>query len=183
MKNLFLFIFSTLFFSSAFCEEFKLFSPDSKTEVTINIDSEISIIAKRNAEVIFSLNNISLDVEGQDFKSSIQKIKRDKMISVDQIIYPEIKEKVKKIHEFYNELNIDFKSNYSLTVRAYNNGVVYRFNTTFKDDIIVNKENFDLHFANGDSIIAQKSKTFKSAYETPYEKSAISELTTQKNIL
>ena len=177
MKKLFLFILSTLFLNSAFCKEFKLFSPDNKTEVIINNDSGISIIVKQNTNVIFSLDNISLDIEGQNFRSAIQKIKKENTISVDQLIYPEIKEKVQKIHDNYKELIIDFKSNFSLTVRAYNNGVVYRFNTTFKDDIIVNKENFDLHFAKGDSIIAQKSKTFNSSYETPYERSAISDLT------
>ncbi|MCK5209768.1 MAG: glycoside hydrolase family 97 catalytic domain-containing protein, partial [Cyclobacteriaceae bacterium] len=98
--------------------------------------------------------------------------------SIDRKIYPVIKEKYKVLNEKFNELNIDFKGDYSFVIRAYDNGVAYRFQTTFDDSIVVENENLDLVFGDLDSMYFQKSKTFNSSYETPYEHSAIKDVTT-----
>lgn len=176
MKQLLLITLGLIILNSSFAEDYKLISPDKKTEVIISLDSEISIITNYLSEELFTIDNISLDIEGHRFNSAIEKIKGVKIKSINQNIYPEIKEKYKKIHENYNELIIDFKSNFSFIVRAYNDGIAYRFNTTFKDDIVVNQEKFNLNFAKQDSIYLQKSKTFNSSYETPYEHSAVKDI-------
>ncbi|MDX1285591.1 MAG: glycoside hydrolase family 97 catalytic domain-containing protein, partial [Draconibacterium sp.] len=177
MKYLIPFVLIILITYKSFGENFKISSPDSKTEVDITINSGISITTNYLSETLFSIENISLDIEGQKFADAIKKIKTKKSSSVDQPIYPEIKEKYSEIRDNYNELIIDFRSNYSFTIRVYNTGVAYRFNTTLKDEVIVNDENFNLHLAESDSIILQKSKTFNSSYETPYESSFVKEVT------
>ncbi len=178
MKKLLLIMLTLFLINQSFGKDFKLLSPDKKTEVTISVDSEISITTNYQSMKLFSLDNISLDIEGENFSSGIAKIKKEITNSINQKIYPEIKEKYKKIHENYNELFLNFKSDFSFTIRAYNDGIAYRFNTTFADDKIVNKENFNLHFNEQDSIYLQKSKTFNSSYETPYEHSAVKDVST-----
>ncbi len=123
------------------------------------------------------MEDIYLDVEGENFRDAIRHIGTEQTNSKNQLIYPEIKEKYGEIQDNFNELTLDFKSNYSLTIRAYNKGIAYRFNTTFQEDVLVNKENFSLLFATTDSIILQKSTTFNSSYETPYEHSAVKDVT------
>ena len=178
MKNILFTLIGLLLITQSFGKKYKLFSPDKKTEVTITLDPEISITTNYKSNKLFSIENISLDIEGEKFISAIEKVKKEKTNSVSRNIYPEIKEKYKEIYENYNELLLDFKGEFSLTVRAYNNGVAYRFNTTFEDNIVVNKENFNLHFNEKDSIYLQKSETFNSSYETPYEYSAVKDVTT-----
>ncbi|NQU54244.1 MAG: glycoside hydrolase family 97 protein [Bacteroidetes bacterium] len=178
MKKLLLITLTLFLINQSFGKDFKLLSPDKKTEVTISVDSEISITTNYQSIKLFSLDNISLDIEGENFSSGIAKIKKERTNSINQKIYPEIKEKYKEIHENYNELFLDFKSDFSFTIRAYNDGIAYRFNTTFEDDRIVNKENFNLHFNEQDSIYLQKSKTFNSSYETPYEHNAVKDVIT-----
>ncbi|MDX1285610.1 MAG: glycoside hydrolase family 97 catalytic domain-containing protein, partial [Draconibacterium sp.] len=143
------------------------------------INQRISITTNFQSEALFTVENISLDIEGQSFTDAIKKVKSKKKKDVNQIIHPEIKEKYKEIKDNYNELIIDFRSNYSFTIRAYNNGIAYRFNTTFKDEVTVKRENFNLFLADSDSIILQKSKTFNSSYETPYEQSFVKEVTSE----
>lgn len=176
MKNLIpLFLILSIAHQS-FGKDFKLSSPDHRTEVIIRVNSGISMTTNYLSEKLFSVEDIYLELEGENFKDAIKRIGNEKVNSVNQLIYPEIKEKYGEIQDNFNELTLDFKSNYSLTIRAYNNGIAYRFNTTFQGEVIVNKENFSLRFATTDSIILQKSTTFNSSYETPYEHSAVKDV-------
>ena len=179
MKKLILIGVGLFLFTQTFGKEYKLYSPDKKTEVIISVDSEIAMSASNQSGILFSIDNISLDIEGEEFTTAIRKVKKDKIKEVNEIIYPEIKEKFKEIRENYNELILDFKSDFSFSVRAYNNGISYRFNTTFEKDLVIAKENFNLRFAESDSIYIQKSKTFNSSYETPYEYSSVKDVTTE----
>ena len=55
--------------------------------------------------------------------------------------------KNKTLKEVYNELVIYFNEGYDLVVRAYNEGIAYRFRTQFPGNIIVDKEDFVFNFA------------------------------------
>jgi alpha-glucosidase len=179
MKILLLITIILITYTQSFAKEYILVSPNKKTEVTISIDSDIIIHANYLTKKLFSIDNISLDIEGERFSTGIAKIKKEKTNSINRKIYPEIKEKYQEIHENYNELFLDFKSDYSFTIRVYNDGIAYRFNTTFENSIVVNRENFNIHFDEQDSVYLQKSETFNSSYETPYEHSAIKDVSTK----
>jgi alpha-glucosidase len=179
MKILLLITIILITYTQSFAKEYILVSPNKKTEVTISIDSDIIIHANYLTKKLFSIDNISLDIEGERFSTGIAKIKKEKTNSINRKIYPEIKEKYQEIHENYNELFLDFKSDYSFTIRVYNDGIAYRFNTTFENSIVVNRENFNIHFDEQDSIYLQKSETFNSSYETPYEHSALKDVSTK----
>lgn len=176
MKKTFLFIICLIFVHLSFGKDLKLASPDKKTEVVIHLTSGIKLTVANQSQMLFSVDDISLNIQKQDFASGIKKVKSVATNSVDEKLYPPIKEKYKVIHELYNELHINFKSEYSLVVRAYNNGVAYRFSTSFPDSMVVSEENLKLNFDQGDSIYFQRSKTFNSSYETPYEHLAVTDL-------
>ncbi|MCK5705425.1 MAG: glycoside hydrolase family 97 N-terminal domain-containing protein, partial [Cyclobacteriaceae bacterium] len=178
MKKLLLSFICLVLLNQSFGKEIKLFSPDKKTEVTFSIDSNLRIKVSYLAKELFRVDNISLDLTGKSFITGIKKVKEANTNSIDRKIYPVIKEKYKVLNEKFNELNIDFKGDYSFIIRAYDNGVAYRFQTTFEDSIVVENENLDLVFGDLDSMYFQKSKTFNSSYETPYEHSAIKDVTT-----
>ena len=173
MKHLILFFICLTVVVQSVGKELTLLSPDKKTEVKINVDSSIKIAVKHQSQKLFDVDDISLDIVDQRYALKIKNVKTN---SVNEKIYPAIKEKYKEISDNYNELFIDFKSDYSFTIRAYDNGIAYRFNTTFPDSIVVSKENLKLQFEKQDSIYFQRSKTFNSSYETPYEHEAVKDL-------
>lgn len=179
MKWFNFFIVCTISFHPLFAEDVYLLSPDKKTEVVVSVDSTITLSSNYQSIKLFSLDDISLQIEGQNFARATKKIKNVKVNSVDKMLYPPIKEKYKEIHELYNEAQVDFNGKYSLIVRAYNNGISYRFTTAFNDSIVINEENLNLHFNDQDSIYFQRSKTFNSSYETPYEHQAVKDLSTE----
>ena len=47
--------------------------------------------------------------------------------SVNEVIKPEIREKAAALTNSYNELEIKFKKNYSITFRLFNEGLAYRY--------------------------------------------------------
>ncbi len=173
MKNILLLIVAIALTNTLFAKTYKLLSPDKKTELVISLNPGISITAFRQSIQLFNVDNISIEIEGENFAAATDKIKKAKTNSVDKIIYPQIKGKYKEIRDNFNELIIDFKSSYSLTVRAYNSGISYRLSTSLEKNVVVNSENQQIRFNEKDSIIAQKSGTFHSSYETPYKKNAI----------
>ena len=176
MKNLTPLFLAIWIACPSFGKEIKLSSPDNKTEIRITVNSGLSLTTSYQSQMLFTVENIYLDVKGGDFKGALNNIRSEHTRSVNQPIFPEIREKYGEIQDNFNELTLGFKGNYSFTIRAYNNGVAYRFNTTFQNEVIINHENFDLHFADGDSIYLQKSTTFNSSYETPYEYGAVKDV-------
>lgn len=55
--------------------------------------------------------------------------------------------KNKTLTEAYNELTVEYNGNYKLVVRAYNEGVAYRFVTDFNKEIIINSEDANFNFS------------------------------------
>ncbi len=158
-------------------KDYLLLSPDKKTEVTIDVNPAIRLSVKYQTDELFSVDNISLEIAGKVFAESRGKVKSVKRKAVDSELFPVIKEKFKVIDDIYNEVTIDFKGGYKFVVRAYNDGVGYRFITSLKDSVVVKSENLEITFNDSDSIYYQKSPTFNSSYETPYQYSAVKEIT------
>ncbi|MCG8307078.1 MAG: glycoside hydrolase family 97 protein [Cytophagales bacterium] len=169
-----------LLFNLVSGKEITLNSPDSKIEVVISIDENIRLKTYYLSKLLFKADNISLNIEGKDFGSGIRKTKNIKTNTVKAEIHPVIREKYKVIQEHYNEIRIVFKSEYTIVVRAYNEGMAYRFITDFAEKIIVNSEKLELNFNENDSAYFQQSESFNSSYETPYQHTSISDIATDK---
>lgn len=179
MKKLLLLIVCLGIVNLSFGKKLKLKSPDEKTEIEINIEKGIHFSVDHLGQELFSIGDIALNVKDRDFVSSVKSMKIVRNNSAFDKIYPPIKEKYRVIDSKYNELEIIFRSAFSLVVRAYNDGVAYRINTSFSNDIIIESENLNLTFGDQDSIYFQRSKTFNSSYETPYEHLAVKDLGTE----
>ena len=150
-------------------KEYKLSSPNGKIQTTIAIDKGIGLDVIQDGISLFSIKNIAMVLDDGRILGNNTSIRRAKVRAYDQLIIPQIREKFAKIKDVYNELRIDFKGSYSLLVRAYDNGISYRFVTNFKNDITVISENMEVQTQSNDEFYFQRSKTFNSSYETPYE--------------
>jgi alpha-glucosidase len=177
MKHLLLSIIYILLTNISFGKEFNLLSPDKNTEAVITLDSKIGMVAHYRSRELFILEDITLEIDGKDFTSGIEKIKKAESNSISRKLYPPIKEKYSEINEEFNELTLIFRSNYAFIIRVFNDGIAYRFQTFFPDSMVINQEIFLVHFEEQDSLCFQKSATFNSNYETPYQFKAINDIT------
>ena len=154
-------------------KDFTLLSPDKQIEVVLTTDGGMGIVAYYRSSELFKLEDISLEIEGEDFTSGISKIRKVGTNAVSQKIFPPIKEKYFEINDRFNELTLRFRSNYAFIIRAYNDGIAYRFQTFFPDFVVINREGLSLKSGEQDSLWFQHSPTFNSSYETPYQYKAI----------
>ena len=125
--------------------DYQLKSPDGKIEIRISIGNEVKYSVKHEETVIIEDSEISMELVDGAVLGQKGLIKSVKMNSVDEVLKADFYKK-KEVKNNYNELIINFKGNYKLTFRAFDDGVAYRFSTSFKKPIIIKKENVNYRF-------------------------------------
>lgn len=115
-------------------------SPDQHIKVAVEIKNNISYSVYYDNKMIVSPSVIDLVLN--DSKSLTQNavLKKVSLKTVTDTIIPGVQEKRKRIPDHYNELTLTFKQSFAVIIRAYNDGIAYRFQTFFKDQIIVRNE-------------------------------------------
>jgi alpha-glucosidase len=104
------------------------------------------------------------------------RVKSSKATSVNQALRPVVKIKRAEIRDHYNERRIDFAGDYSLIVRAYDDGVAYRFATKFRGEVEVTSEDANFQFADDHTMYFPEEASFISHQERQYKHIKISEV-------
>ena len=128
-------------------KEYSLLSPDEKLEAKISVGEKIEFSVLKNGKVLISPSPLSMNVNDNVVLGINAKIKNTKTNSVNQILQREVRQKSKEVRENYNELTISFKENFAISLRAFNEGVAYRFETSLDSDLKVNSETYSVNFA------------------------------------
>lgn len=146
---------------------YKLLSPDKSIELEVSTAQKTYLTFSKYGKSILNQTPIGLIVNGKDVTSETKVIK-ERRKAINDIIEPIIRIKSQIIPEKYNELILDFKGGYSLALRAYNEGIAYRFITDSKDKIIVNNEKLSLNLPTSSLSFLMKENSFQSMSESPY---------------
>lgn len=176
MKKIAFLTFLVVAFIAGNSQNYRLKSPNEKLDAEIEIAPKIIVKIKSKGETVLSLTDLSMDILGKVPSSAGYTVKKVIRNSVNETIKPVIREKSAMVQNHYNELIIDFKSGQSLTFRLFDEGLAYRISTNQKDSLIILKENLTIQLDVTDSIRFQASKSFSSAWETPYEFKKLAEV-------
>jgi len=169
MKKLVIFILLFSLLGGAKAQKYILNSPDQKLMAEVTINQGISVKLLKGNEDMVSLSGLSLQAISSNPDFAKFQVKKVFQNSVNETVKPVIRDKAEFYENRYNEMQIVFKTNYSITFRLFNEGLAYRFTTSAKDSLTILKENLDIQFSENDSLRFQPSKSFNSSYETPYE--------------
>ncbi|MCD6597091.1 MAG: glycoside hydrolase family 97 protein [Bacteroidales bacterium] len=174
MKLIFLIITisANLFFIQA--KEYKLSSPDQRIKIIIETDNEIHFSVLYNNQVVIKPSIISMQLEGKE-QLSVKVIKTNTR-TVNEIIHPTVATKNAIIPDHFNELKIAFRDNYNIIFRAYDDGISYRFQTSFNKEITVLDEKGAFVFAGDYPIYFPKETSFFSHNEREYIYTSLNEL-------
>ncbi len=184
MKILLMITVSCLFAVSLFAQTQTLRSPDGKLQVKVEVNDKISFSVSHEQTEVVALSPVSMTLADGTVWGANPKLKNKKAQSVNQKISTPIYKK-SEIEDVYNELVLNFKGNYSLVFRAYNQGVAYRFAATLKDEIQVRSEEVNLNFSQDNQTIVpyvnKKSPSsfdeqFFNSFENTYIPGKLSEL-------
>lgn len=168
MKNILLlplFVFITIFVCA---QNFELNSPDLSNKIRISVAKNIQYTVIHDDVELIGSSRINMELANNSVLGQNPLVINLKRTSVNNVLQPEIRVKSATINENYNELRVNFKNNYSLVFRAYNEGIAYRFETGFKDDLIVMNERVEVCIPKESYTYFPKEKSFLSMNEVPY---------------
>lgn len=175
MRRLLLF----LMWSVAVCASAKtydLVSPDGKVKVAVEIDEGIEYSLSYDDEEILAPSRIGLEFKGKPLSYSVRKVTRR---TIDQMHYAVVPVKARESREHCSELKIAFKGNWAVVFRAYDNGVAYRFETSFNDaEVYVTDETAEYVFAEDNDVYwaNEKNPDFITHCEAFFREIRLSEI-------
>lgn len=147
MKSLFFLI---LFFFGMFAyaqEVYTVKSPDSK--VVVNVSTEggrLTYSVRYDGKEVIQPSAIAMELGSGTVLGTGVKVKSAVEKRVNEVIRPPFYRK-SEIQDVYNRLNLDFKGNYGVEFRVYNDGAAYRFFTAMKEEITIVNEKADFVLA------------------------------------
>jgi len=146
MKNTFI-LFCLLFINFSFSQkkqDFSLSSPNGKIEVKIAVNEKISWSVSHGKDLILAPSPMSLTLENEVLGKNAVLINSKKETVNASFQTPLYKKK--SVQNNYNQLTLNFKNDFSIEFRIFDDGAAYRFATKKKKDITVKWENVSLNF-------------------------------------
>jgi len=155
---------------------YNLRSPDSRIEVRIRTAGQLRYDVLLRGVVLLENSTLSLDVEHK--KLGVEpKIMGAQQRSYDQVVEPVVRQKFAKIRDHYNELTLTMDGGYAVVFRAYNEGVAYRFETSFPDQKVkIYTEQADFNFPGNFVVYYPQEDSFYSHNERRYLPQRLNEI-------
>ena len=147
MKNFFLLIIFLLIFTGWVSAQktITVVSPDGVLKVEVSIGKSIQYQIFHAEDVMIEKSEIALRLTDGRILGEMPKLnkatRRSVNTSFDAAVY-----KKSKVIDQYNELSLNFKGEYSVIFRAYNDGIAYRFVTDMKKPFEVKNETAEFRF-------------------------------------
>ena len=157
----------TLLCSGAYAQQYDVVSPNSMLKFSLNIGTGI--------EYEVSYDNISLvapSVIGVSLSTGLT-LGENAVVAdtawrtVNNTITP-LYGKNATLTDHFNELTINFTQDYSLIIRAYDEGVAWRFVTALPGEVIVNSETSTFNFAGSPGVIFPEADPAMQSWERSY---------------
>ncbi len=122
-------------------------SPDGKIDATVHAAEKLTWSATHESTVIIAPSAISLTLANGQILGDEPKLISSKTTTVNTVINTPVYKK-KSVVDNYNQINLQFKGDYGVIVRAYNDGVAYRWYTNKKGEIEIKSEEANFNFDN-----------------------------------
>lgn len=153
MKPLSVIIVLLIFFGiKAEAKTYTLQSPGGDVVVHVSTDKLISYSVQYKGSILLRPSTISLDVGNGHVIGLNPWIKKASKTSVQQIIYPSVKEKRAEIPDNFNQLSLKLDNHFEIRFRAYDDGVAYRFVSEVESEITITDEVAEFHFIQGTQV-------------------------------
>ena len=151
MKNKNLLFFIALFCSfSVWAADYEVISPNEQFRIKLQIDNGTQYEIWAGETQLISPSTIGMNMDNGTVigAGTVKDVERNSVNDVIEVLIG----KNKTLDEVYNELIIHFNENYDLVVRAYNEGIAYRFVTALDGDIIIDSEDFIFNFVGNPTV-------------------------------
>lgn len=153
-----------------------LVSPNGNIKLEVTIDKQVLISVFQGQEQILKDCQLSLQLGNDQFGQN-PKLSGAKRSKVDEVIRPVVPLKRAEVQNKANQLTLTFKGGIAVNLRAYDNGVAYRFTINKgKGQIDVVSEGLALNLPGAFTAHISKTRGFGTSYENPYTHLSTAEL-------
>ncbi len=159
---------------SVYGQKTELKSPNGEIKISIELKNQLSYSVVYGNDTLLKNCNLALELEKETLGVKPE-LKDKKSSAINEQIKREIPFKNSLINNNCNVLTLNFKNNYSVEFRAFNDGVAYRFITAKQGEIAIKSENVAVNFPADYTLHMQLNRSFKTAYENLYQHKKISE--------
>ena len=145
-----------------------LTSPNGKIKLEVNIADKLTLSAYAGSEQILKESPLSLKIDKEEFGSN-PKLSSAKRSSINEEIRPVVPLKYSVVPNEANQLTLSFKGNIDVELRAYDNGIAYRFVINRgKGTVDIVDEGLTLNLPEPFTAHISKTRGFGTSYENPY---------------
>lgn len=128
-------------------KDYRILSPDGRTEVTVSVGQDLRWQVCRDGQTVILPSEMALILDDGTILGASPRVKSAKTDSVDKAIPTPVYHK-SEIHDRYNRLVLKMAGDYSVEYRAYDSGAAYRFITSRKGGMTVRDESVHFRFDN-----------------------------------
>ncbi len=170
MKQLTLVLFLSYFTLNSYAQ-IVLESPDKKIKVQIQVDTPFGFKVSVNGDVFIEEASCDLQFNGKSYFTGSKP--KSKYSKVEEAIQSTVSYKNSNMMNRYNGLTLNYKNKGRIELRAYNEGIAYRYITDIEKDVEVN-EVLDITFNENLDTWSSLQKTFQSSYQKSYTRVKVS---------
>lgn len=162
--------------------KFEIQSPSKKITLAVTLGDSIRFSAFSWEKAVLTPSAIALVIKNQKTAGVKSILKKSKTRLVNETIENLVPTKRKYIPDHYTELLLEFRENFSLRFRAYDDGIAYRFETSHKDSLTIIQEVASFHLPSEATVYwpeVQKRgelDIYHTSFEEPYRVLPISEI-------
>jgi alpha-glucosidase len=145
----------------------ELKSPNGELKISVDLKDKIFYNVFYGQDELLKNCSLQLDLQNESLGVN-PKLESKKVSTINETIIPTIPFKNATVRNNCNVLLLNFKNDFSVEFRAYDDGVAYRFITRKKGEAIVLNEEFGIQFPTSYLSHLSFTGTFGSPYEHPY---------------
>ncbi|UCF19764.1 MAG: glycoside hydrolase family 97 protein [Gemmatimonadota bacterium] len=157
-------------------QTFRVSSPDGAITASISVGDRLAFDISWRGRALIGPSPISMTLGDGVVLGRQPQLLNVRRLTVSDPIEPVVPEKYAQIEDRYNELALDFQGGWGLEVRAYDDGMAYRFRVDETQDLTVYAEGFDVVFEADPVVWFHTEESFLTHSERLYERLRVSEI-------
>ncbi len=157
-------------------DDYEVLSPSLNIKLKIGIKEKIDYSVFYNSREILKPSPISLIIRNQGVLGQNPVLEDVSQRSINQEIHPIVRVKSAAITDHFNEMTLRFKGNFCLIFRVYDDGVAYRFETFYEEEIDILSEEVVFHFTDDHNAYFPSEESFFTHQERLYKYLPLSQI-------
>jgi alpha-glucosidase len=156
--------------SAGSAQSWEVASPDGRTRVVIEAGPRLTWSVERAGVRLLEPSPLSLTLAPGRVLGPDARVSAATPRSVDEVIRAVVPEKNALVPDRFHELRLDVEGGWALIVRAYDDGVAYRFSTGFPDSVTVEAEEARFRFPGNVTAVFAADSLWMSHQEPLYRR-------------